>query len=383
MEAQHLNVTVQFPRQLRHTRDVFHVENPCLARTLEESGAHARIWCVVDGGVAAANPALCEAITAYALRYRRSMTLLAPPLVVPGGEAVKNDPAHVAQLHRHIHELRMDRHAFLLVVGGGAVLDMAGYAASVAHRGLRVVRIPTTTVAQADCAVGVKNGINAFGRKDFLGTYAPPWAVVIDAEFTKTLSPRDRRCGLAEALKIALTRDASFYRRIEAWARELHSGQERGLDDIVQRSAQLHLELATRTADPFELATARPLQFGHWAAHALEMLSRHTLRHGEAVAIGMALDTAYAYRTGLCTRATLDSVVGTLKLLGFTLDHPAMHLRSPSGEYRLLDALRDPQGAPLNVPMLSEIGVAVDVDTIHHGEMAACISALPSLWELA
>ena len=97
------------------------------------------------------------------------------------------------------------------MIGGGAVLDMVSFAAAIAHRGIRVVRFPTTVLAQADSGVGVKNSINLFGKKNFVGTFVPPFAVINDFDFLETLEPRDRIAGVVEAVKVALLKDAAFF----------------------------------------------------------------------------------------------------------------------------------------------------------------------------
>src|SRR5207249_11107222 len=102
-------------------------------------------------------------------------------------------------LLKQMNDVGLDRQSFLVVVGGGAVLDMASFAAAIAHRGVRVVRLPTTVLSQADSGIAVKNGVNLFGKKNFVGTFVPPFAVINDAAFLESLSPRDRISGVVEA----------------------------------------------------------------------------------------------------------------------------------------------------------------------------------------
>ena len=119
---------------------------------------------------------------------RRNIELAAPPETLPGGEAVKNDPALVTQLQKKMLDLGIDRHSFVVAIGGGAFLDMVGYVAATTHRGLRLIRIPTTVLAQNDSGVGVKTGVNAWDSKNLLGSFAPPFAVITDSSFLATLS---------------------------------------------------------------------------------------------------------------------------------------------------------------------------------------------------
>src|SRR5204862_561409 len=131
------------------------------------------------------------------------------------GERVKNKHDWVLRVHHAIERAGLCRHSFLAAVGGGAVLDMAGLAAATAHRGIRHIRIPTTVLSQNDSGIGVKNGVNAFGKKNFLGTFAPPFAVINDSGFLTTLDDRDWRSGIAEAIKVALIKDAPFFNFIK------------------------------------------------------------------------------------------------------------------------------------------------------------------------
>src|SRR5689334_1526389 len=258
----------------------------------------ARLLAVVDEGVAAAHPSLVGDVQRYCAAHADALELTSPPLVVPGGEAIKNEPGPVSQIRAAIDVHGVDRHSYVMAVGGGAVLDTVGYAAATAHRGVRLIRVPTTVLAQDDSAVGVKNGINAFGKKNFVGSFAPPHAVLNDFDLLLTLQDRDWRAGISEAVKVALLKDAPFFAWIEHHARELADRSLPAMAHLVHRSAELHLTHIATSGDPFELGSSRPLDFGHWAAHKLEQLSRHELRHGEAVAIGIALDSTYSYLTG-------------------------------------------------------------------------------------
>ncbi len=128
------------------------------------------------------HPALLENIAEYGQRHRTVLRIAGPVVVVPGGETVKNDQRHVDAIHTAINDAGLCRHSYVVAIGGGAVLDAAGYAAATAHRGIRLIRVPTTVLAQDDSAMGVKNGINAFGKKNYLGTFAPPFAVINDID---------------------------------------------------------------------------------------------------------------------------------------------------------------------------------------------------------
>jgi 3-dehydroquinate synthase len=298
--------------------------------------------------------------------------------VLPGGEASKNDPALITDLQARFARARLDRHATVLAIGGGAVLDAVGYASSTTHRGLRTVRLPTTVLSQNDAGVGVKTSINSLGAKNFLGTFAPPYAVINDALFLQTLPARDARAGLAEAVKVGLIRDPAFFGWVEEHAAALGACVLAVLEASIQRAAELHLEHIAGGGDPFETGSARPLDYGHWSAHKLEILSEHELRHGEAVAIGMALDARYAERRGILPVATLERLCALLEKLGLPLYHPALSLEN-GGKLAVVAGLqefREHLGGKLSVTLLRDIGSSLEVSEMDEREVAAAISWL-------
>lgn len=321
-----------------------------------------RVLCVVDDGVAAAWPELSRDLEAYARSHADRIELLGVQLV-PGGERVKNTAEHVEKLQADLHRLGVDRQSFVLGIGGGAVLDAVGYAAATTHRGVRIIRVPTTVLAQNDSGVGVKNGINAFGAKNFLGTFAPPFAVINDSAFLRTLEARDQRAGMAEAIKVALIRDARFFDWLEQNVTALAAFEPEAMAAQIRWAAEIHLAHIAGAGDPFESGSARPLDYGHWAAHKLEALTHHALRHGEAVAIGMALDCRYALEKGLLCKADCDRILALLTGLGFTLWSDALDELGPDGERAVLRGLADFQehlGGELSVTLLTGIGTRIE-----------------------
>jgi 3-dehydroquinate synthase len=278
-----------------------------------------------------------------------------------------------------VDRYHIDRHSYIIAVGGGALLDMVGLAAATAHRGLRHVRIPTTTLSQDDSGVGVKNGINAFGKKNFIGSFAPPFAVINDFQLLVSLSPRDKRAGYIEAVKVALIRDAEFFEAIEKDAEKLSGFEPQAMRRLIYRCAELHVNHIATSGDPFEFGSARPLDFGHWAAHKLESLSRHMLRHGEAVAIGMALDSRYSVEAGLLAEADLDRIVSLLDALGLELWHEALDRRDADGKPAGLPGLREFRehlGGELTVTLLRGIGQKVEVHAMDEARVERAIDWL-------
>jgi 3-dehydroquinate synthase len=310
---------------------------------------------------------LRQLVERYCAAHAASLDLVAPVREVPGGEAAKNDYDLLLRLLRELVPLGIDRHACIVAVGGGAVLDLIGFVAAIWHRGVRHLRVPTTVLAQADSGVGVKNGINAFGQKNLLGCFAPPMAVLNDAAFIDVLPGREKRAGMAEAVKVALIRDAAFYGWLEDQAAALRRFEPEALELLIRRCALLHMRQIGAGGDPFERGSARPLDYGHWAAHRLEVMSGHELRHGEAVAIGIALDTRYSELAGLLRPGGAARVALLLERLGFALWHPAMDRHEPDGRRALLKGLKDFQehlGGELTVTLLAEIGRGIEVHAI-------------------
>ncbi|HAB19212.1 MAG TPA: 3-dehydroquinate synthase, partial [Verrucomicrobiales bacterium] len=209
-------ITVSWRHQVHFTEGVFNARNLLLFKVLTENrpapfGRMAKALVIVDEALAEAQPELARNIEAYFSSVGAAIRLVVPPVLMVGGEAVKNAYFRVSEIHSLIDRYHIDRHSYVIAVGGGALLDMVGLAAATAHRGVRHVRIPTTTLAQDDSGVGVKNGINAFGKKNFVGTFCPPFAVINDFTLLGSLSPRDKRAGYVEAVKVACIRDAQFF----------------------------------------------------------------------------------------------------------------------------------------------------------------------------
>jgi 3-dehydroquinate synthase len=356
--VQRFAVTLDYP--VYFTRDVFGALNPHLSEAVarREPARRHRVLVAVEDRVAELWPGLVGRIQEYARAYSHALELACDPLVLEGGEPSKNDDRAVARLQARFEAEGMDRQASVVIVGGGALQDMVGYAAATTHRGLRVVRIPTTVLSQADSAIGVKNGVNAFGKKNFLGTFAAPFAVLVDPQFLRTLPKRHAVAGMAEAVKVALIKDAQFFDWLSSNAVALGRLDEACLTELIRRCAALHLEHIATSGDPFELGSARPLDFGHWAAHKLESLSDYRLTHGEAVAIGIALDTRYSAEIGLIGFDDAERVVTLIERLGLPLWDSTLELTDGSGPQVLggLREFREHLGGELTVTLLEGIG---------------------------
>lgn len=386
--ARELDLTVRsefsstFGYAVQFTRGALRVSDERLAACFRGASGGtkpARVLAVVDAGLEAARPGLLDELSAYARAHAEVFELVGTPLVVPGGEASKAGLVQVERVLAQVAAHGLDRHAYILALGGGAVLDMAGYAAAIAHRGLRLVRMPSTVLAQNDAGVGVKNGVNAFGGKNFLGTFAPPDAVLCDLDWLVSLEPRDRRAGMAEAVKVAVIKDAEAFAALERDAEALSGFEDAAVADMVIRAAEAHVRHIEGGGDPFERGSSRPLDYGHWSAHKLELLSEHSLRHGEAVAIGMALDAEYAHVEGWLDAESLERLHRLLEALGLPGWHEALALKDADGRravYAGLEEFRQHLGGRLCVTMLEAIGRAREVDAIDLERMDLAVSAL-------
>ena len=275
-------------------------------------------------------------------------------------EGIDNE-TQVDQVNRH----GIDRPSYAAILGGGAVLDMASFAAAISHRSVRTIRIPTTVLSQDDSGVGVKNGVNLFGKKNFVGTFQPPFAVLNDIDFITTLEHRDKIAGVAEAVKVAVIRDGEFFQYLESNRERIAKGDLDALAHLIRRSAELHLTHIATSGDPFEMGSARPLDFGHWCAHKMEVLTHNRLRHGEAVALGMALDTLYSWKIGHITGDQCFRVIGLLDDLGFSLWEEELLLENEGGELVVLEGLREFRehlGGILHITLLRGIGDGFEVN---------------------
>ena len=363
-------IRVEYAHRIFFTRGIFNGGNELLFNLCADGrgGRAAKVFVIVDEAVAEAIPGLSASIATYFDAHRSEVELVCAPLLVEGGERVKNSYFHVSEIHSRLDRYHIDRHSYVLAVGGGALLDMVGLAAATAHRGVRLIRIPTTTLSQDDSGVGVKNGINAFGKKNFIGSFAPPHAVVNDFDFLDTLPVRDKRAGYSEAVKVALIRDADFFASLEADAEALRDFESSAMERLVERCAALHVEHIATSGDPFEFGSARPLDFGHWAAHKLEQISDYRIRHGEAVAIGVALDTVYSGLVGLLDESSVERVLSLLTTMGMDIYCSELHYTDAVGDrmvLRGLEEFREHLGGELTITLLEGIGRGVEVHSMN------------------
>lgn len=380
MSRYDFQIPVTFKHRIVFTRDAFSLENPALAELLTEGGGRKAVV-FVEEAVAGVRPELLDEIEMYfsgmELDFRGTS-------VFPGGEPCKADDALVKKVWEAIDAVHLDRHSYAIVIGGGAFLDAVGYAAATAHRGVRLVRFPTTTLSQDDSGVGVKCAINALGKKNWVGSFAVPYAVVNDFTFLHTQDEFTRRCGLIEAVKVALVRDREFFNWIEENLEPLAALDPATLESCVEKSALLHARHIATGGDPFETGSSRPLDFGHWAAHKLEAMSSYQLSHAPAVGVGLALDTLYSARSGLLKFSIAEQILHVLNKLQIDIYHPALDWVDENGRRRVLDGLdefREHLGGELTVLLLKDLGEGVDAHQIDPQLLGECVDELRTRWE--
>ncbi|MFK8114297.1 MAG: 3-dehydroquinate synthase [Rubripirellula sp.] len=364
---------VPFIHRLRVTDDVAGADFDQLLGVIEGGDAgRAKVLLVAESAIG-------ESVTKMTdqLSKTDSIQLVAPPLIVDGGEEIKNSTDTVKSILSQINAENLDRRSYIIAIGGGAMLDAVGYAAAVAHRGIRLVRLPTTTLAQADSGVGVKNAINYFGKKNWVGTFAVPWAVINDTALLRSLPDRDFHNGFSEAVKVSLLKDRDEFRWLCEHAEQIRMRESKKKKKAIHRSCLLHLKHITEGGDPFEMLEARPLDFGHWSAHRLEPLTNYSVRHGEAVAIGVAIDCIYSTMMFGFPESDMQKVCQCLTDLGMKLWHESLHPidRLMQG----LEEFRQHLGGRLTITMLRGVGDPINVHEIDASVMRQAIERLETL----
>ncbi|MGN0843631.1 MAG: 3-dehydroquinate synthase [Kiritimatiellia bacterium] len=368
---------VKFAYSVHFTRHAFAPENPLLAELIRPSrpDTRPRVFAAVDAHVVAAYPALSASIAGYCRRFQ--LDLAREPFILPAGEAAKTGGfGIVLELVKAMLDANLDRQSYLLAIGGGSALDTAGFAASVLHRGVRLIRLPTTVLGQNDAGIGVKNGIDYVGQKNAIGTFFPPWAVVDDFALLDTLPDEAFSGGFAEAVKVAMIEDRGFFERLLTLSRPFGERKNEAVEETIRHTALLHLRHIATCGDSFETGSARPLDFGHWSAHRLEVMSGYRLGHGHAVAIGVTIDTLYAQTMGWISSEDATKTILMLKdartydvarrFADLLDDHPSL--------LRGMDDFRAHLGGPLTLTFPAPIGTHREVHEIDEETMRQAVA---------
>jgi len=274
--------------------------------------------------------------------------------VLPDGEAQKT-LANWQFLIEQLVALGAQRDATVVALGGGVIGDLAGFAAAAYMRGIRVVQVPTTLLAQVDAAVGGKTGVNLDAGKNLVGAFHAPHGVIVDIDTLSTLDERDYRAGLAEVVKYGAIRDPGFFAWLEQEAEALNARLPDALMEAVFRSVENKAQVVA--ADEREAGERALLNFGHTFGHALETATAYQrFRHGEAVAVGMCLAARLSEHLGLAPVGTHDRLQALLDRLGL-----ATSLPGDLDPERLLNLMRlDKKNAAdqIRLVLLKDIGQA-------------------------
>jgi 3-dehydroquinate synthase len=272
-----------------------------------------------------------------------------PVIALEPGEGSK-DLRTVERLHREFLGLELDRSSFLTGIGGGVVCDLTGFAASTYMRGVGFGFVPSTLLAQADAAIGGKNGVNVGGLKNIAGLFRQPEFVLMDLSLLETLPARERLCGLAEIIKHALIAGPDLFAFLEREETPLVSLDRRVIARALEESARIKSGYVR--ADALEAGERRKLNFGHTLGHALEMAVG--LPHGEAVSIGMAAAVRISAARGMLSAVSADRIVGVLERTGLPVGVPI----APEKLFEAMRRDKKRQGNILHFVLLSAIGRA-------------------------
>ena len=379
---QSLSYSIDYP--IVFTEGVFDPANPVLAQTmdrLEENRVH-RAMVFIDSNVADLLPQLSQHIVQYFEAYSNDIELAEEPRVLPGGEGIKNDIEVIGPLAAALADAHLCRHSFVVVVGGGAVLDAIGFAASVTHCGLRTVRIPTTILGQASAGVGVRNAVNYAGMKNAIGCFAPPFAVINDWQFLHSLPDREWMAGITEAFRMGIIADSDFFDDLCTLAGVLSQRNPETIQKIIQHSAYLYLSRMSIQNDPFEMEIGQPLDFAYWGAHKLEMLSNCEISHAEAVAMGILIDSRYSAEQGWMTGAQFEKIHRAFSELALPLWFNELEMVGADGNLEILQGIpefQEQKGGPLSITFPEGIGAFRNEPLVDLVVMEKALNALKAL----
>ena len=266
-----------------------------------------------------------------------------------GGETCKS-LSIVEQIYAELFKLGVDRNTLCLAIGGGAFLDLAGFVAATYLRGLSLVSIPTTLLAQVDASIGGKNGVDFNGYKNLIGTIRQPQRVILDVQTLKTLPDREYHSGLAEVVKAALIADSGFFDWLGENRQAILRHDKALIEEMIARA--VHIKMVIVEQDEQERGERRKLNFGHTLGHALEVSS--DLLHGEAVSVGMLLESKFALQNGWSDSRTHERLLQILEGFGLPTECPLpLHKLAEA-----IDKDKKRDGARLHLPVVSTVGVS-------------------------
>lgn len=313
-----LDALADYGYDMRIEPDLLAPDNPALADAIGDRSC----LIIVSPSIARLYGAAIHAYVSHHLAAER-WTIM----TCPSGEANKVLETAV-ELCARAKAFKLDRDGLFIGMGGGIVLDLVGFAASMYRRGTKFIKVPTTLVGQVDVAVGLKTGVNAFRSKNILGSYYPAFATLNDPRFLETLPERELRCGMAEVIKMGLSCDATLFNRIELAlgpdtdpAPELHR-----IDYSIHTQAMLRMAEQLQP-NLLEAELERVVDFGHTFSMRFEVESDHRILHGEAVAIDMALSCCISALLGYMDRADCDRAIRQIRRAGLAIwDDEVCHI---------------------------------------------------------
>lgn len=356
VQVQRVALAWEYP--VHFTHDVFSWENLTLCRTLTRREPRVRHGLVVLAGraVLEAHPSLVEDVARYVDVHRERLTLVAPPVVV------EPSSAEAETALREAIECAPDARPYLIAIGGRSLQELAGRAAA-ATRNMRLVRLPTTVLAQSDVTTIAADAVRS--------PAAPPIAVICDFDFLRTLSRRDTISGFSAGFEAALHRDASLFSWLRVSAMALADGDRGAIQELVRRCATPHVE---HVADGF---SGTRIELGRFVASALVDIAKRELRHGEALALALAIDSVRSVAAGALDADVLDTILSTMDVVGLPTHHPILDseaLRSTLVE-RVRDARAEAGGA-ISTTLLEGVGLTVDVDDVDEAAFLQAIDFL-------
>ncbi len=236
-------------------------------------------------------------------------------LIIPDGEAHKNLDT-VSKLWQGFLKTGLDRKSTVIALGGGVIGDMAGFAASTYMRGISWVGVPTTLLSMVDASLGGKTGFDMPEGKNLIGSFYPPKLVLVDPQFLHTLPEAELISGMAEVVKHGIISDPELF---SLCARGLDWVKD-NLEEVIKRAIAVKIKIIEE--DPYEKGFRAALNLGHTVGHAVELVSKFNLRHGEAIAIGMAAEAKYAARIGVADKGVEEAITESLKALGLPIQIP-------------------------------------------------------------
>ena len=291
---------------------------------------------------------------------------------VPDGEDAKN-PSTLLNVWNWLGAAGFTRSDLLVGIGGGAITDLAGFAAATWLRGIDWVAVPTSLAGMVDASVGGKTGINSDYGKNLIGSFHSPMSVIVDVDFLKTLSLRDISAGMAEVIKCGFISDPQILElAARCTAGDLLSDREL-LIELIYRS--LSVKASVVSSDFKESFAREALNYGHTLGHAIEIHAKYQLRHGEAVAIGMVFVAELAAARGLIETSTvaLHRELLARYELPTTFDRAAWSKLAP-----LLSLDKKARGKTLRFVVLDEIGSTVRLEDVSSAELDAAYEMIAS-----